>query len=281
MNRTLKRISAPAALALSVGISAEYLGQRAFSRLVRRDVGALYARTATGRAGVVTDEMLSGLPAPVRRCFVQTGMVGRPFVRTVHLRHKGRMQPGAGLPWMPIDAEEHYSVDPPGFVWDGTVHLGPIPLVRARDMYLDGRGGMLVKVASLVTLVDAGGAGMDQASMTRYLSEMIWFPTAFLGDNVSWDAVDDRSARVTLTDRGRSVTGTMHFDGEGRLTDFVAQRSRTAGESVELATWSTSITAYGEFEGLRLPARGRAVWKLAEGDMEYIDVAITELRYGF
>ncbi len=36
---------------------------------------------------------------------------------------------------------------------------------------------------------------------------------------------------------------------------------------------------YGELGGLRLPVRGRAVWKLADGDVEYIDVTVTELQY--
>jgi hypothetical protein len=32
-------------------------------------------------------------------------------------------------------------------------------------------------------------------------------------------------------------------------------------------------------EGLNLPVRGKAVWKLAEDDQEYIDVTITELHH--
>ena len=62
---------------------------------------------------------------------------------------------------------------------------------------------------------------------------------------------------------------------EGSLTEFVAQRY--AGSDLE--TWSVPITAYGEFEGLKLPVRCKAVWKLADGDQEYIDVNIVELRY--
>jgi hypothetical protein len=44
-------------------------------------------------------------------------------------------------------------------------------------------------------------------------------------------------------------------------------------------TWSTPITDCGEFEGLRLPVRGKAIYKLPSGDLEYIDVTVTELRY--
>jgi len=30
--------------------------------------------------------------------------------------------------------------------------------------------------------------------MLRYLDEMTWFPTAFLGDNITWQAVDGGAA---------------------------------------------------------------------------------------
>jgi hypothetical protein len=79
-------------------------------------------------------------------------------------------------------------------------------------------------------------------------------------DNVSFEAVDARSARVILTRGGRTATGTF-FDAEGRLTEFLA---RHAGTNLE--TWSVPIAAYGQFEGLNLPVRGKAEWKLAEGD---------------
>ena len=35
----------------------------------------------------------------------------------------------------PLDAEEYYSVQPPDFVWDGTMGLGRPPEGRARDIY--------------------------------------------------------------------------------------------------------------------------------------------------
>jgi Family of unknown function (DUF6544) len=48
--------------------------------------------------------------------------------------------------------------------------------------------------------------------MVRYLSEMIWFPSASLEDNVSFEAADARSAHVILTYGGRSASGTLFFD---------------------------------------------------------------------
>jgi len=84
--------------------------------------------------------MLSDLTEPVRRYLRYTGVIGKPFPIMVRLHQEGRMRTGAGQPWMPMDAEEHYSVQPPGFVWTGTVRLGPLAVARARDMYAEGAG---------------------------------------------------------------------------------------------------------------------------------------------
>jgi len=275
---TLRRLPALAGLAVLAGICAEVAGHRAFTRLVQRDVKALQARASLARAGVVTEEMLTGLPEPVRRYLRYAGVVGRPVPGTIRLRQEGRTRFGPGQPWLPLDAEEHYSVQPPGFVWAGTARLGPVAVFRAQDMYAEGRGRLLVKVASLWPVVNASGAQVDQADMIRYLNEMMWFPAAFLGGNIAFQAVDDSSARVTLTDHGRTATATMFFDTEGRLTDFVAQRYRTPDAS-DPETWSTPVTDYGEFEGLRLPVGGPAIWKLPSGDFDYIEVTVTELHY--
>lgn len=138
---------------------------------------------------------------------------------------------------------------------------------------------MLIKAASLITVANASGEAMDQGSMLRYLNEMMWFPTALLGDNISFQAIGDTSARVTLTDHGRTATATMSFDAEGRLIEFVAKRSAMAAGGSRLATWSVPVIEYGEVEGLRLPVRVKAVWRLADGDLDYIDVRITQLQY--
>jgi len=280
MSRLLRRLGMPATVALSVAVAAELWGLRAFRGLVRRDVQTLLREASRGETSVVTEEMLRGLPEPVQRYLRYTGVVGKPSVRSVRLRQQGRFRLAAGKPWMPLDAQEWSSVRPPGFVWEGTVRMGPVPIVRAQDAYHAGEGHMLVKAASLFTVADATGEEMDRGSMVRYLNEMMWFPSAFLEDNISFEAVDATSADVTLTDHGRTATATMFFDSEGRLTNFVARRHFLVDGRFDLETWSTPITSYGMFEGLRLPDKGKAVWNLADGDFEYIDVTIRELDYG-
>ena len=228
---------------------------------------------------LITSDMLDKLPKVVQNYLNFTGGIGYPWIKTVHLRQVGKFRQGVDRPWMPLTAEEINTTDPPSLLWNARFKIAGLPILRARDRYESGRGHMFGKLAGLFTVFDVTGEKLDQATMIRYLNEMMWFPTAFLGKNIGWEEVDDHSARVTFTDRGKSVSAKMFFDGAGRLTNFTALRYREIEGEFSLDPWSTPITGYGVFNGLSLPIRGEAVWNLPSGDLPYADLEVTEIKY--
>jgi hypothetical protein len=240
------------------------------------DVSRLSAEAARDVV-VVTEEMMTSLPAPVRRYLAYTGVVGKPIPSTVRLTQRGRIRSDTSASWMNLEAVQHYSTRPPAFVWKASFPTRNLPVVLGRDAYLDGEGSILMKVLSLFTVADEHGEALREAALMRYLDEMMWFPAAFLGNNVAWTPIDDTSATVTIDDRGMNVTATMFFDADGRLVNFRATRFNTATRTME--TWETPIAGYGEFAGLRLPSKGSAVWKLADGDFTYIELEIVGIAY--
>ena len=272
--------SGSALLMGGVAGAAAVVGSRRFARLIRTDVETLLACAASPRDGVVTEETLEDLPEPARRYLRYSGVVGRPFVGTVRLKQAGQIQLTAGQPWFALKAQQYFSVQPPGFVWEAVVPADALPLLRGKDTFLDGTGRMLITAAGLIPIVDATGPELDQGEMVRFLSEMMWFPAGFLGENVRFEPVDAGSAQVSLTHAGRTATGTIFVDGDGKLTRFEADRSYPgAGGDPSLQRWSTPVDEYGEFNGLRIPVRARAIWRLPAGDLEYIRITITELQY--
>jgi hypothetical protein len=280
MTRSLVRCVAAAA-ATTAGLAALLIAaSRRFGRLVDADRRRLLDRPRPPHPPLVTEEMLAGLPEPARRYLRHAGVVGRPLVDTVRIRQRCRMRPAPNGFSFPIVAEQWYSVEPPGFIWDATVPVAGIPVVRGRDGYIDGRGLMTIKAGSLIPFVDASGPEMDQASLLRHLSEMAWFPSAFLRDRVTWDAIDDTTVGVSITDGDLRATGTLEIDTEGRLVAFRSERHAMVGKAFELRPWSAPTYAYGEFEGLRLPTSGAAVWTLPDGtELPYIEVELTDVTY--
>lgn len=253
---------------------------RRFGRLVDADRRRLLERPRPPHPPLVTLAMLAGLPEPAKRYLRYAGVVGRPMVDTVRVRQACRMRPAPHGISFPLVAEQWYAVEPPGFIWDATVAVAGIPVVRGRDGYLDGKGMMTIRVGSLIPVVDASGPEMDQASLLRYLSEMPWFPSAFLRERVTWEAIDDATVRVSIVDGDLQATGTLTIDPEGRLVEFRSERHAMVGDRFELRPWCAPTYAYGEFEGLRLPVRGAAVWTLPDGSaLPYIEVELAEVSF--
>lgn len=229
--------------------------------------------------GIVTDEDLAGLPKPVQRYLRYSGIIGKEEVTTVRLRQKGVLRRSLKDSWKDLEAVEYYSVTPPAFVWLGQMAMGPFKVVAARDSYINGQGRMLIKMLGIKTIDDVTGQKMDYSCLLRYLNEMMWFPSAFLNDNIHWDAIDDTSARVTLTDASLIASAVMHFDEQGALTTFVSDRYHQVNGVYVKDTWETPITGYGEFNGLKLPIKGEAVWRTSGEDFTYIKAEITALEY--
>jgi len=280
MLRVLSRFVLAAAFAVCGLAGLLVATSRRFGRLVDADRRRLLDRPRPPHAPLVTEEMLAGLPEPAQRYLRYAGVVGRPLVDTVRVRQACRMRPAPDGISLPIVAEQWYTVEPPGFIWDATVPVAGIPVVRGRDGYLEGLGVMTIKAGSLIPFVNAAGPEMDQASLLRHLSEMAWFPSAFLRDRVSWEAIDDTTVRVSIADGDLRATGTLEIDPEGRLMEFRSERHAMVGKRFELRPWSAPTYAYGEFEGLRLPVRGAAVWTLPDGTTHpYIEVELTEVTY--
>lgn len=236
-------------------------------------------RNQSGTQSLVTSEMLQNLPEPVQRYLNYTAVVGKSRIDTVYLRQTGKFRQGLDRPWMPMSAQQWYSTNPPGFLWKAQFKIAGLPLLHARDEYQSGQGHMFGKLAGLFTIFDVRGEQLDQGAMLRYLSEMIWFPTAFLGENITWKSRDDHTAQVTFTDHGKSVSGLIHFDETGKFTNFTADRYREIDGDFSLDPWSTPVERYGVLAGFNLPVHGKAVWNLPEGDFAYVDLEITEIKY--
>lgn len=277
MSKVIKFTGSLLAALLFLALLVVGIGYWTFNRMVARETKDFFARMAPADEVIVTAQMLQDLPAPVQRYLTYAGVVGQSMVHSVWLQQEGRFRTGLDQPWMQIRANEYYTVNPPGFLWDATFYQNGLPILRVRDSYREGKGHILGKIGGLVTMLEDQGEGIDQGTLLRYLQEMTWFPSAFLNENITFSPIDENSAQVTLSAYGQQVSGILIIDEEGKLTNFVGERYRNAEDGY--GTWTTPMTDYGEFEGLRLPKAGKGVWLLPEGELEYIDVAAMTIEY--
>jgi len=272
--RILLGVLAAAALAVAAVAAAT----ERFHRRIDDEARALLARARGMEARAVEARDLDRLPPPVRRWLEVSGTVGRPRVMTVRLKQRGEMRTAPDKPWMPVAAEQYFSVDPPGFVWRVDARMMRVLPIAGRDRYADGHGNMLIKLASLITVADGSGPKMDQGALLRFLGEIIWFPSAALSDAITWEPIDARSARATMRHGGTSVSAVFAFGADGRFASLTADRYMGAGDDARLERWFIPVTASRVVRGIDMPVRGDAFWKLATGDFDYYRWEVTDVE---
>jgi hypothetical protein len=256
---------------------ATQLGRGISARRNTAGVDHLLDASRGAPAGIVTDQELDPLPEPVRRWLRWAGVVGRERVSIVRLEQRGEFRMGPDQRWMPFIAVQHYTTNPPGFIWSVSMEMFPLVSITGWDRYQDGQGSIEMRLLSLIPVASKRGDGLNQGAMLRYLNELMWFPTAALSPEITWEAIDDGSARATFTDAGTSVSADFVFDAEGQITTMTADRFNDARG--KLLPWSTPITGYGEFAGFRVPTAGSGVWHYESGDFPYIRLEITKIAY--
>lgn len=277
MGRRLRLAVGAVAAVTLVAAATAALGRAAFERRIGREVDELLAARGSADTAVISEADLAGLPEPVRRWLGWAGVVGTRRPAVVRLTQEGRFRQGEGRAWMPFTAEEVYTVDPPGFVWSTTMRFAPGVPILGRDRYAEGRGDIEMRLLGLVPVAEASGEELDRGALLRYLNETMWFPAAVLGPEITWEAADANSAVATMGYGGITASATFVFDDQGRPVDMVAARHDLARGRLE--TWSTPITAYGEFAGVRIPVAGQGIWRYEGGDFAYIELRVTGVAY--
>jgi len=226
------------------------------------------------------EDQLSKLPEPVRRWLAHCGALEHEHIYSVRLRQRGVLRMSEAGKWMEMTAEQYFNTDKPSFLWLANIKYG-MTHIAGCDVYRDGKGNMSIKIASMMTVADAKGIEADQGTMLRYLAEIQWFPSAAVSPHIIWHPVDELTAEAEMNYAGKGVKGTFHFSSEGDITAFEAKRYMEHKGSYSLETWYVPVADYKVFEGVRVPSKGSAIWKLKTGDFNWFNWEITSIDYNY
>jgi hypothetical protein len=242
-------------------------------------VRALFARASSGKARVVVSDELDPLPPPVQHWLENAGVVGKKMPRTVRLKQQGQMRIAPDKDEVQATAQQYFRLDEPEFIWRVRLRLMHVLPISGRDTYLEGRGQMLIKVGSLVPVVDAADEKIDQGALLRFLGETVWFPAAALSPYIRWEPIDAASAKAMMSYQGVSGSAQFTFDNRGRFVGLTADRYFGGGADAKIERWEIEAHEWKTMNGCVVPVRGEVRWKLEGGDFIFYRWEITDIEY--
>lgn len=248
-----------------------------FDRMVRNEVATL-AGQVSAREQVLTVEKISVLPANVRRWVEHSNVLNRKLPAMYRVLQRGTLRTTAEGRRMPFEAEQFFSVDPPGFIWRARIDAGPHMKIAGRDKYQNGHGHILIKPLYLFTAANGFGKQIDQGTLLRFLAEAAWFPEMAVSKYLRWEGIDDRRARVTMEYGGTSASGIFFFNEEGLVEGFEARRYGDFGGIYRKENWSVNVTSHRKFNDVPIGHQNEVTWKLKEGNFTWLRMEITEIH---
>jgi hypothetical protein len=216
---------------------------------------------------------LAPLPAAVQRYIRLSGAVGQPRVQNFRARFHGQIRSGPDARWMSFTGEQYNFYDETSRLFLMNASMFGIPF-QAFHRFVGPSATMRVKVAFLVTMVDAKGPEMDEAETVTLFNDMCVFaPGALIDARIQWQEIDSENVRASFTNLSHTIRAVLSFNDRGELTNFIAD-GRAAlsadGKSFTKIPWSTPLRDYREFGSHRLMSRGEGIWHAPAGEYSYL-----------
>jgi hypothetical protein len=267
-----------------LGIAAIYGGYR-----WQLDTDKLRAKLTNGqeiiKPKIYDQKEIEGLPAPVQRFFRTVLKDGQAIASAVKLSQQGQFNMSeTEAKWSKFTATQLVVTQRPGFDWDARIQMAPGVSAFVHDTYLLGEGNLNASLLGLFTVAKMHGTPeSNQGELLRFFAETAWYPTALLpSQGVRWEAIDDNSARATMTDGTTTVSLVFQFNDQGAIATIRAEgRYRMDGDKLTAMPWGGRFGEYSVRNGMLIPLEGEVGWEHPEGTRLYFKGKITEISYEF
>lgn len=219
------------------------------------------------------------LPKPIHNWLQKSGAMEKAPAYCARIKQKGRMRTSPDGKWMPFTATQYFDFSNPAFVWTTQVEVIPLVSMVGRDKFINGEGSMLIKFLSLIPVVDeSNNEKINSGTLLRYMGELSWFPTTISSSSVTWELIDSLSVKASLSYKNTSATGIFYFSENGDFKAFEADRYYGGGADAKRERWRVEAVDYKEINGIRIPYKNRAIWKLRNGDFIWLELEIVTLE---
>lgn len=177
--------------------------------------------------------------------------------------------------WQPFRATHIVTVNPPGFRWTAGIRAGAGLDAQVVDYYVDQTGGLEAHLLGAFRIMSVhDNTPTNTGELMRYMAEMPWYPTAFLGANLRWhsdpdvNTPDSRVERATATLSDGAVTATITFfvNEANEIDRIEGRRYKGTDADAQLEQWRGRFWDYQLKDGVRVPTQGEVMWVIRGDD---------------
>ena len=167
-------------------------------------------------------------------------------------------------------------------MWHSTITWLPGVWLEAFDYYFDRDVGMYLNLFSLCPLENnAHKDELKDGSLFRYLACTPLFPMIHgSSDSITWENVDDTTAKATILDKDHSIEALVRFDGQGRIESIESCRKThpETGRPVP-GHFASRFSGYTDKGSYHIPIQISSDIILPEGEEVHAEYVITGIEF--
>lgn len=194
---------------------------------------------------IITIKDLENLPSPVKKWLTSINIVGKKRMVLVSFSQTGKMKlKKENTDFYKPNAKQYVRIDKPSFLWYVDLKMNPLLKVKGIDFFNNNKGSMKMLLASIFPVVnEKSNERINESSLSRFLLELPWYPTAALEDYIIWEEIDETSAKAVINIGDLKTEAIFYFDENGTLLKMVSYRYK------ENLPNSEKIPCIGEVKG--------------------------------
>lgn len=230
---------------------------------------------------VLSEADIKSLPKPVQRYIQFTGVLGKPQTINMRILFDELMYKTPNSEPMVSSSEQYNFFKEPARLFYMKASMMGVPF-RVYHSYANQKASMVVKIASWVEMVHVEGEELTNTETVTFLNDLCLFaPTALLQKNITWQEVGPLSAKLWFQNGKYKVSAQLMFNEKGELINFISDDRAALQDdgSLRKARWSTPVKEYKEFNGVKVPTYGEAIWNFPEGDFVYGKFYLRKIEY--
>jgi len=243
---------------ITASIIASYIGKMNFQNQIRENKEKVLSSNNVIDNTIKKEELSDS----VANWLTNIGVFKSKRIKSISFNQEGLMKlsPDQKDYYKP-EATQVVNVVEPGFLWTVDISMMPLINTKGMDFMYDGEGSMKIKVGYIVPVVnEKPNEKLNESTLSRYLLELPWYPTAALESYISWEEISDYIAEATINYKGIETSAKFFFDEDFQLTKIEALRYKEVSEDAERKKCIGEIKNYTEVDDLLIPDEIDVSW---------------------
>jgi hypothetical protein len=252
-----------------------------FKDQFKNDVQEQLDINAKYNSNILTEQDIQSLPNAIQKYLLYCGVIGKPKVNHFKVQFSGQLRKDASSAWMPVTSTQYNFVDSTSRFFFMNATMKGLP-VAGYHRFSKGKAIMDIRLFSLFKVQYKAGKEMDIAETVTFFNDMCCLaPATLIDKRIKWLEADNRKVKATFTNNGITITATLFFSDDGKMTNFESNDRFAIGadNSFKRTPWSTPVRGYKTLNGFNLPAIAETIYHYPAEDLCYGSFTITNVVY--